>query len=764
MLMIDCLEIEEKLNFKSDKIILSLIESLDLMPINKTALEIFSVITPFDSKILFELNRDDYDRITKENLKIHALIAELGSLGAGQTLVKFVMKMIHKNESLTQSDWHELYAILEYGKKYSELTLGEQNIACHGAIVKESAHFSEIMSIDQLGEDSSKKIVGQTNLVDKSLSRLLQNYEGRRKDRNYLTRLPVKYDAQPGGRCRFIQEQEVILTRHRYPNCAAMLVSEIRGELDKNKLKELYNLLEIEADKRKLFLSNILKKLVCNFEVLLCRYPVEQALAFFDKLIFGHIQLQQLQLSFLLAQPYKNSNKQSMLKIFVIGNGSALLLNKLDQRYIMKRKYTYVRNKIKLGNIYQPKFTCEHVLIDDDSVLLLLPPGYEKTEAWEQSFIENVVTENLRKGWQSVSNEFIRLSARFMRGKRSAVFPVEINQNEIDVFQREHWTSERVADLLHDFNHKIKEYAGNYQELRIGIQFSHIHSNRGIAFAHEQKRAAQITKIMHQELSKISNVKIRLEPLVDNHHVTDALNYQEFERNVSLEVGKNVTEILLEDSLPIGMLAIQVFRKLIQNKKAVIDKKGEKVFLHVPNGTLIQLFDDVTEHASATIGCVLFEAGLEIYRLNPQFINKLFFEWLEKKHQNSDLYQWHLQDEDLTYHELVIKNLYRCISNANEREKIKSELIYKLLPTYSEILENKDDTYFFDEIVRDYQFKKETKNEESILIHVLEGLLYGDQGKKFRSLCEIANLPIIVPRINFDDDSGVVIFDLPNNF
>jgi hypothetical protein len=301
------------------------------------------------------------------------------------------------------------------------------------------------------------------------------------------------------------------------------------------------------------------------------------------------------------------------------------------------------------------------------------------------------------------------------------------------------WTKEYVLKKIKPFIEEIKKRRPDVVRIQVG----HIHADRD--FGPEQRVACFIAKCLIEELEKLG-IKVEVEPLIDNYHVVDRVNVANFLEEVSKALGRKVNKVAFEASLLSRELGNQVIKRLYQRCPEKIVVIGSNVYLKVSETMIIELYDGVGDFTKkGRQGCVPFEAGYEIRRLNPKLASKLFKETILKERPDSIIAKWWKEKPDIEdFEELTFHFVYT--RPPEERARLKREMEEVDRPYKEKILEG--GTELLDEIM---------KNKENVvLIHILEGV-YAAQENKFAHLMQLAGLlPIPVYRISFQSDTGEI--------
>jgi len=308
------------------------------------------------------------------------------------------------------------------------------------------------------------------------------------------------------------------------------------------------------------------------------------------------------------------------------------------------------------------------------------------------------------------------------------------------------WNNEYIKQCLQPLFEEILQR----QPERVIVEFGHIHSNR-VSPGPEQFTAAKIARVL-VEFLKEHGIPFETLVLIDNYHVYDILDYPKYLKELSDAFGEKISKITFEASLLTRKIGDEIISSIWKKYPDKILFVGGNMYLKVGGGRLIELYDGIGDGSKpGRQGCVPFEAGEEIRRLNPKLASALFKKWVLENWPNSIIAKWWSESPEDDFDTLTYKKVY--LENPEKRAEKKQKMEEIDRPFKEKIGPDKE-TPFLKEILG------KTDVGKVISIDILEGE-YTTQFEKFAQYMALAGLPLNYFRIAFKQQTGMVkIFSL----
>jgi hypothetical protein len=606
-------------------------------------------------------------------------------------------EFLHAFESGSEikvSAYPKLEAILVYGKAYEDLSEDQQEICRRYQLADEFKHFSRIMDPDMMCE--IKKVVGTADAGNPRIVRLLSYAADYRKRLGLYTPWPMpgRIEVEVAD---FSDPMRPIHVRRNAPYIGAV-VSASDQELAKD-------------------MMDILRKLVTQ-------HPIEMAISMVEDWLMAGAPDSAVSIS---AFQIHNDGENFLVKAVGIGGGGVVFRNGSGNKLLQ-----FPKTGKKYGDLEVGRLDYQHPLHQ------FVFPASEGDVVEAFSSTSSSLYEEAWKNMDGVSMKKIPTKgvAKSSIGKKQ--------QKPVSIFQ---WTERYAREQLDSLIGKIVEL----RPQSVHIQFGHIHSDRDAG--PEQETGGFMARVFADELERQGTSVSMVEPLVDNLHVTDRIDVQRFLEDMSTYFGRPVESVSFEASVLTRRLADEMIIKLYQICPERIVRKGHNVYLRVNEGTIIELYDGVGADAElrGRQGCVPFEGGYEIRRLNPALASEMWKEIIFRDYPDSIVAQWWRRDPKLDFEALMAKYVYR--ENPERRAALKAQMDREIDHPYREkILAGNTD--FLD------AFLERVDKSRQALIHFLEGV-YDAQHKKFAAFMALSNvLPMNIWRISFDRHMGrIVVLD-----
>ncbi len=317
---------------------------------------------------------------------------------------------------------------------------------------------------------------------------------------------------------------------------------------------------------------------------------------------------------------------------------------------------------------------------------------------------------------------------------------MQVNLKKHEQYKTFEWTRKHVQEGLTTL---IEELTAMKPPL-VDIQFGHVHGDRD---PDEDQVvgsiiAGALAKALHQ-----AGITTEQRPLSDNYHVLDRLDFPKWIQLLMENSGLPITEVQFEDALITRHFGDQLIARLFKLRPDLIFEQGGNFYLR-PEGQqnmAIELYDGVTEeNPKGRMGCIPFQLGLEVYRLNPALANTIYKDYITTNFPDSLVAQWWRDYPEATYQELLYRNVY--LLPADQRMALKARVDEEIDRPFAEKCQS-GDTSMLDTLI-------ESADLNRVLMHVLEGF-YEGQELKSTAMWQSLNLPPFkMRRIHFNRGTG----------
>lgn len=336
-----------------------------------------------------------------------------------------------------------------------------------------------------------------------------------------------------------------------------------------------------------------------------------------------------------------------------------------------------------LGSQFQSRHTVSEITVPDRcSVVLLGPHSARALSKFGSGMLEELANMARRES-RSLVGALKQASGLTGELGENQFHRFEVDKSRIGVVRRHRWRREtemrrpQVKALIS----RLSGLSGG-GGLDLKLQFGHIHSDRPAG-----KEQLMTAKYSGWLAERLRGEGFAVEPLtlVDNLHVPDVIDYGKYRESLG-KSGLTPERYVLEDALPIGVLAVGVCQKMLASKglKDRVRKVGGSVHLELDD-TNVALYEGVSEKDGVwrgRVACVPFNWACDYYLHNTQLVDKEFFRYLEKSRPDSELLRLHRSEPGLSYHELVLKHVYG-VSGFSERQARKDEVVDSAVPPFN---------------------------------------------------------------------------------
>jgi hypothetical protein len=152
------------------------------------------------------------------------------------------------------------------------------------------------------------------------------------------------------------------------------------------------------------------------------------------------------------------------------------------------------------------------------------------------------------------------------------------------------------------------------------VECGHIHLDRKIDA--DQEFGMEIGRTIYGHLRKTQRVAPAVTPLMDDDHVFASLKPEQYEKFLSKHFDTIPYSLIPESSPIVRGIASAVFDVLLTEFSERIVRQGKHHYFKLDEEHFCELIEGTAPRP--TIGCVLFEVSLLIYRANMSLYNKIF--------------------------------------------------------------------------------------------------------------------------------------------
>jgi len=301
------------------------------------------------------------------------------------------------------------------------------------------------------------------------------------------------------------------------------------------------------------------------------------------------------------------------------------------------------------------------------------------------------------------------------------------------------WTSGYIQARLSSLVDQIVAL----KPVRVDVQFGHVHGDREPG--PDQEVGASIAGSFARML-EAKRIHIEARPMSDNYHVVDRLDFRRWIALLQQHSGLTITEITFEDALSSRHLGDEAIARLYRESPEKIIFRGGNYYFQAGPDMMVELYDGVTTpDVPGRQGCVPFQLGYELYRLNPVWMNAAYRRYIMENYPNSLVARWWSEWPGATYQKLMLKHVYML--PCDQRMMLKARIDAEIDRPYR-VKCMSGQTPFLDGILTATDFTG------VVLIHVLEGF-YDAQELKSTTLWQALGLPKAFQwRISFNRHTG----------
>lgn len=658
--------------------------------------KVVSLLGAFNYEVGLMMEKDKLNEIYLELIKRFALVAETAAEGAGSLFLETINQTPYE-KILKKSFEYNLESIIVYGKKFNQLLPKDRAHVKDLQIIGESSHFSRIMDVDDIKD---KKLVGVPDAGNQRMVRMLLNVVRYREDLGLKNYWPltdkILVDTKPDYSIPF----SPVLERSSFPYIGVV----------------------IYANEQK-----IASNLVTIFQRLICSYPLEVSFVLIEEWLMNN-RIMDKDISINCIQ-ILNENNLYKIKLGSLGKGTFIVGTDKNNRIIEIHEN---KENIAVGQLDgQVKHSFLELIVEPYTQILAFP-GIVNIDRMEDTnlLLSQQKSKTQKKLKQNgKNNEFNFVS-------------LKINPKKITPIVYFKWDKDHINRQLDDFFQTIEAINPEI----INIQYGHLHSDREAS--KDQEVGAIITQQLVEQFNK-REVKIVSMPMVDNYHVADRIDLKAWINFLEKHSNVITTEPTFESALITRHLADEVLYSLQKNDNSKVKNIGGNVYYDAGDHCRIELYDGVGEdyNLAGRMGCVPFEIGYELYRLNPELASKSYRDYILNNFPNSLIARWWKKDITMSYQQLIAANIY-CLE-PRDRIEVKKQKDLEIDVPYKDKVLKKNGS-----IVEDI-FNK-TDLSKIVLIHVMENF-YNAQHAKFSTLWNECSLPKLnLWRIGFNRYKGSI--------
>ncbi|MBI2623522.1 MAG: hypothetical protein HYW65_03010 [Candidatus Liptonbacteria bacterium] len=654
--------------------------------------EVIGLTGAFNFDVCMEMPYGHLCHILDLHVKTMALVAESGSAGAGDLLFNVMKGGIRSYES-QKKFLRELEAITVYGCPYEELSSNKRKVANECQFFDEQAHFSRIMQSNAL--HGVKKIVGTTDAGNDLIARLMINVVRYREQLGIASNPPLPHGAVVEN-ADFKHPLSPCQVRRNYPYTGCVVSA--------SSVEVAQCLLEI-------------------YRKLVCQYPLQVVMMMIEEWIMA-AGIEDEDISLTTAQVWRPKESGPFAaQVLNLGGGAVTVSSGGNYKTeIFRGGQSFV------GDINSQPFleVRKFELSEQGGTLILFPQnwislpsdmyGHLTQSALEQTVMTHKYDPS-RYGWA------------YMR----------IHPRTHLLYQAFKWTEEYVRQTLGPLVQRIREI----NPLSVSLMFGHVHSDRDPN--EDQDTAAFIGGVLGRVLQG-SGINVETNPMCDNYHVVDRIDYAEWLRRLAKASQLEITEVQHEGSLLTRHLGDELVSKVMTSHPEKIVRQGGNVYLDAGNGMMIELYDGIGDGTvPGRQACVPFQTAWEMVRWNSRAINTWYREYLLRQFPGSMVAQWWGEEPDATYQWLMHRRIYS--KPPREREELKRKKNAEIDRPFNKKIGQGFPTPMLGALLGSVDLNR------VMTIDVLEGF-YDAQWLKFRRLMEFLKLPFPHWRISFNRQTG----------
>lgn len=655
---------------------------------------------------------DTVDMLWSTLIKELGILAELGKVGSGQKLSALI------NEAMTSGLSYEdiafdFNALVEYGDYWRDLTPPQQEEASKREIQDEFGHFWRIMGIDSMFTKKTKKIVGELHDVISmagNLERELGVIRERRISRGSSKPfLPVKKNVEAEGLVSIQSPHMVSTARNTYPYVSAAMSSDSEHD-------------PVDVSGRSALVV---------FNKLLTRYPLEEAVALLDFVLYkSDISKDGLQL--VAVQQYAQGGKQ-YAKIISIGN-QTVIHTRPAKNFTHSLIGTYSGVDGVIGQAAPATYSQQEFEVQPGDVFYIVSADCSKILGkMSHEELEGLFNQKGSTGWIIPANNI----RRHVGGKDSGIMVQKCGKRE--EFVPPEFTDELMSSQLTTLIERMIQD----KPLYVAVEGAHVHADRAVSTT--QAVGARVAGLLSQMLGG-KNAEVFGAPMVDDDHVVNAFDYDHFSGFLR-DQGYNFKEIIFESSPLVYELSLDILRFLAAEHPELLKQVGDNLYLDLGD-VMIELIEGLS--GDFKTGCVLFDAALCLYKLYPEFLTEMYKQHVAQAMPESPFGL-------VPAHSLMLQ-MYQSSKRPEDREKAIKQHLPPRNVRLHDIHFGKHTRPFLGAVTDKIQIDKAAVDQ--YIVTILEGT-YNNQQKKLEGLMKLLNLidPDRIVTVMFDQESGEVTFN-----
>lgn len=445
------------------------------------------------------------------------------------------------------------------------------------------------------------------------------------------------------------------------------------------------------------------------YRKLITQYPLEITFLLMEEWL-ANMRIADSQVSFTAVQVRRTEDNEYEAKLLNVGGGATAVCRSTDDL-----SFDYENQPVAIGSLdSQIPHRVQVIKVEEQDVIFTFPKTHK-----------------------------MGADINFGKLNRAEEVSMKINPRRIKYSAPFEWTSSNIVSGLSELTTQI----GEIRPKRVEIEFGHTHGDREPGA--DQILGAFITGVFANQLRKAGIDNILTRPVSDNYHVVDRLNFPNWVALLEKHSGLKITEVNFEDALISRHLGDELIALLHREQPHNIVVKGGNYYFSPPDSDLVvELYDGVTNpNIPGRMGCVPFQIGYELYRLNPEWTNQAYQEYIFTNFPHSLVAKWWRKELNLTYQELMLEKVYML--PCSERMALKTQLDREIDRPYS-LKCLSGETIFLDELLETVDIDK------VVLLHFLENF-YDTQERKSTALWQALGLPHIHQwRISFNRFTGQI--------
>lgn len=613
-----------------------------------------------------------------------ALVAEAAKTGGGEQFFRLVAGLSKEELSDREKVMPYFEAVLLYGEQYSKLSLQEREVADQYQSSDEQSHFSRIMDVGDLRE-KTKHQVGVADAGNPFIVRTLMNTARYREDLGIIVYYPLAPEPIV-EKANFRNPLSPFQVRANYPYIACVVSA---GD-------------EVLA-----------RDLIEIYRKLITQYPLEITFLLMEEWLTS-MRIADPDVSFTAAQVFQKDSGEFEVELVNAGGGAAAIRGSRSELICFgaqEEGYGFEQPVVGKTDAQGSHYT-RKLRVEPKDEIFVFPRTRELTP--------DIAIDKLNRAQEVV------IAVNPKRHQRLTSFE---------------WTPEYAKSQLTELVETIVQLSPE----RVEIQFGHVHGDREPG--KDQIVGSLIAGAFVRQLMACGIANVATRPISDNYHVVDRLNFPAWIDSLRKHSGLEITEITFEDALISRHLGDELIALLHRTQQDNIVFKGGSYYFSPPESDMVvELYDGVrSPDVPGRMGCVPFQLGYELYRLNPDWINPAYRDYITTSFPDSLVAKWWQEDPEATFQELMLKHVYMlpCAERMALKAQVDDEIDrpYRLKCMAGE-------TIFLEKLL------EATNLDEVVLLHVLENF-YDTQEQKSTTLWQTLGLPRVNQwRVSFNRSTG----------